>query len=222
MADDDDLADPGQLLLQADRQVRICRWLMDGKPDDTAGIDPDTTLDPDPDAAHAADGADGPAAVAVSAAAAASANQPFEAAAAARRAALAGITGSSPLVLRLLRLSQKALALAVVDSNGVSNVALAQRHYELGKLYLSLGWPAAALAQSDKARDVNKQLLVRCHHPAPHAVAIVCTTSAEQQRKCRYRRCAPPEFAICAGSCQRTCGGQAPRASQPLARDIVR
>ena len=52
------------------------------------------------------------------------------------------------------------LALALVASQGKGSVALAQRRHDLGKLYLSLGWPAAALAQADKARDVNKQLLV--------------------------------------------------------------
>ena len=38
---------------------------------------------------------------------------------------------------------------------------LARRHYELGKLYLSLGWPTGALVQSDKARDINKRLLAK-------------------------------------------------------------
>ena len=134
---------PRGLLAGADRQIKIARWMMDGRPP-TPGIDPASELDPDT-SDPAADAAGGP--------------RDFENAAVARHNALCKTTGSAPLVQRLLKLSQQALALHIVDSGDTPNVPLAARHHDLGKLYLSLGWPTAALAQSDKARDVNKLLL---------------------------------------------------------------
>ena len=70
-------------------------------------------------------------------------------------ATVAGCTASA----KVLAMLQQAVAHELVVSFGEPTVSLAKRHLKLGLQYLEMGWPAAALAQAEKAREVNKQLL---------------------------------------------------------------
>ena len=78
---------------------------------------------------------------------------------AARDNALAATVAGCTASARVLSLRQKAVAYELVVSCGEPTVTLAQRHLDLGLQYLEMGWPAAALGQAEKAREVNKQLL---------------------------------------------------------------
>ena len=78
---------------------------------------------------------------------------------AARHDALSATVAGCPASAKVLAMLQQAVAHELVVSFGEPTVSLAKRHLKLGLKYLEMGWPAAALAQAEKAREVNKQLL---------------------------------------------------------------